>query len=272
MGTALYTPRAERTSAARRIGRVALVLWEEFLKPGLAKKPVRVGLVAGVAVLTFAALLSRPNNPLGAAARKAGAAMAERSYYLVEESFSGDSGSWTQPIFARQPEGSVEVTEGLSLFRPSLTRADYEFNFTGWLHGGTLGWVVRAADPENYYAFKLQRRGKGKDRRSFLIRYAVTNGVPNAQEKSQLQALPMELEESRPYQITVQLSGNQIITLIDQRGVDSCTNSRLPTGGVGFFSEKGEAGRVHSMSLSGNPDTTGRLIYWLRGFYHFLLG
>jgi hypothetical protein len=261
----------QKPPRSQRLRLLADTVWEDYLQPALESKRRRVGLIVTATLMFLVILSGSPQNPVGAGVAVLRQAAALRSYYLLEDEFSKGFSAWSNgEVLVRQADGSVEVREGVSLYAPSLVRKDYEFSFSGWLRQGSLNWLVRASDPGHYYAFKLMRRGKGKDRRSVLARYAVIGGEAASVEKNQVSALPFELEENRVYRITVQVSGDQISTLIDDRGVDSYSDSRLTSGGVGFFADKGETCRIRSMSITGHPDLWGRTIAWVSGFYRFL--
>ena len=66
------------------------------------------------------------------------------------------------------------------------------------------------------------------------------------------------------------MHGDRITTVIEDRGVDSFSDSRLASGGVGFLADKGESGLLHSLTVSGNDDSTGHFLSWLLGFSRFL--
>jgi hypothetical protein len=257
-----------RASRAARLADYGKTVWHELLQPALATRQGRIAVRAAAAILALAIGIHAASSLLQSATSSVFHPLSERAYYLLEDDFRGSFGAWTAPdVLSRREDGLMEA-KGLALYHPSLPRRDYEFAFSGLILDGAMGWVVRAADPQNFYAFKLTWQGKGKDRRSVLTRYPVLGGVPA--EKPQSVALPFELERNKLYQVAVDVAGERITTMINGRGVDSCSNSKLSVGGIGFFAEAGETGAIHSLSMSGNDDSTGRLLQWLKGFYQFL--
>jgi hypothetical protein len=54
---------------------------------------------------------------------------------------------------------------------------------------------------------------------------------------------------------------NQITTLINGWGVDFWQDSRFERGGVGLLADKGESALVRKMSIAGNEDTWGLILY-----------
>ena len=263
---------AQRARAAtnryRRLAKQAAVVWREAVQPALATKAGRMGLAAAGSLIVCLVLIHYSRVYLGETLSSALQPVRERSYFALGDSFAADPKAWTNPgVLVTRPDGLVELGEGLTLYRPSLSRTDYEFAFEGQIRRAALNWAVRASDPKNYFAFKLTRQGKGRDKRSVLIRYAVAQGEPSERHVAEI---PFDLEDNRAYRVTVDVNGGRITTMIDNRGVDSYSDPRPKPGGVGFFTEQGEAGLIGSLSVSGNDDPTGRTIYWFKGFYLFL--
>ncbi len=268
---ALDTAQGTGPSRLAILSRAALVFWHDAVVPFLATRRGKFATAAVFSVLSLFLGLRTPNGPLRGVARAAVLPLAERSYFLSEEDFASGFKAWSSPaLFRLQDNGLVEIREGLTLYQPSLRRVDYEFSFAGAIRRGALGWVVRASDPSNYYACKLAWRGKGKEKRSVLVRNTVVNDAPAAPEK--VVALPFELEENKVYNLMLTVHGDRVSTLIDGRGVDSFTDTRLPTGGIGFLAGPGEQALVHSVAISGNDDPAGRSLAWMLGFGRFLGG
>lgn len=257
-----------RSARGAELGRRVKMAWEDALWPALNTKAGRMGLAvcAGFVALLLGIHAARP--AIGSSLNSLLQPLDNRSYFLLEEGFDKGFNNWTGPgLMAHSPGGLIELQRGLTLYRPSVHRADYEFTFSGLIRRGALGWVVRAADSRNYYAFKLAWQGRGKERRSVLLRYPVANG---AADKPQAVALPFDLIENTLYRVTVDVAGSRITTMINDRGVDSCADANLKLGGVGFFADADEEEMIQSLSISGNDDGTGRLIYWFKGFGAFL--
>ncbi len=267
---ALDQAKRQRSSTSELLERVS---WfgREVLVPALSTRGGRLTLLAiGLlaSLLVGGRLLARP---LRAGLHSLTGPLAERSYFQFEEEFATQLGSWTDPsVLTRQDDGLVRVKEGLTLYRPSLSRSDYQLQFEGRIGQGAMGWLVRAADDRHFYAFKLGWRGRGRDRHSVLLRTAVVDGSLPPLDKFDAVALPSDLKENTMYHLEVSVAGNRITTLLDGRGVDSFSDSRLKSGGVGFFAEKGETALLHSLAVSGNDDSMGRTLAWVRGFLQFL--
>jgi hypothetical protein len=63
--------------------------------------------------------------------------------------------------------------------------------------------------------------------------------------------------------MTVEVKGQTISTYLHGAVIDSWTDDRLRSGGVGFFSSQGERGRVMSMRLVHQADTLGRALAYV---------
>jgi hypothetical protein len=266
----------EQAQRKRRIGLQQVVTaasntWQEVLLPAVGTRAGRLVLILGGLLVVFFVMGRLVAGPMRAAVQSVTQPLTVRSFFLLEEKFGSGFADWSEPAgLSRQNDGLVEIREGLTLYRPSIARSDYAFSFEGMVNQGALGWVARAADSRNYHAFKLTWRGRGRDRRSVLLRYPILQGQAPEADQTAVLALPFDLKENTMYRVDMNIAGDRLTTMIDGRGVDSFSDALLKSGGVGFFAEKGESARIHSLTVSGNDDPTGRAIAWLRGFYHFL--
>jgi hypothetical protein len=270
---ALDNVQKARTSRVALLLRAATTLWHAAARPAILETRRGKATLAGLALVVVLLALSRSLvAPLSSVLHGAIRPISDRSYFVFEEDFAAAGlRNWTDPaLLVRREDGLVELQEGLNLFRPSLDRAEYEAAFAGLVRRGGLGFVVRASGPENYCAIRFTWRGKGREKRSVLARYAVVKGVRSKEDK--IVALPFELEENKIQNIQVAVRGNRITILVNGRGVDSFTEDRLSAGGIGFLADPGDAALVHSLAVSGNDDATGRAFAWVLGFGRYLGG
>jgi hypothetical protein len=117
--------------------------------------------------------------------------------------------------------------------------------------------VVRAADTSNYYAFKLVENG-GHD--PYLLRYPVIGGSRRGGNPVRVE-LPAKLATAGFNRVTVRVRGERITTLVNGWGVDFWRDGAIPAGGVGFLSENGETAVVRKLTVTGNDDTWGLILY-----------
>lgn len=182
-----------------------------------------------------------------------------RAAFQIIDDFKGGVGEWWDDhgLVADQA-GGVRVA-GLSLHRETMDLVSYRMDFEAKIDSRSMGWVVRAADRETYYAFKLLQSGK-KDKTYKLVRYPVVDGAPDMTQKAELD-IPADLMSEDYNRISVRTLDNQLVTFINGRGVDVWRDSKLPRGGVGFWVEKGESGRIRQLAVSGNEDFWGLTLY-----------
>jgi hypothetical protein len=152
------------------------------------------------------------------------------------------------------------VTGQLALYRPSLAMSNYRVEFTGLIEKKSLGWVFRASDPKNYYAMKVTVDQPGPRPHLSVIRYAVIDGRQSdpIQVPSRIVA-----HNETPYRVAMNIQGRSFVTSVEGEVVDSWSDDRLRSGGVGFFSDSGERARLYWMKLWNNDDFLGRLSAYL---------
>ena len=83
-------------------------------------------------------------------------------------------GGWVEG-WAGDPSG-VHAGRQITIYRPSLKLSDYRIEFQGNIETQSIGWVFRAADPDNYYALKLSTVSSGLSSKVALFKYLVING------------------------------------------------------------------------------------------------
>jgi hypothetical protein len=182
--------------------------------------------------------------------------------YLV---VGGKSGSSTgKPAVADQAGPSIMVGAGgwqegwagdlagehlgrqITIYRPSLKLSDYRIEFQGEVETKSLGWVFRAADPQNYYAMKLAAVTPGLTPKIALFKYIIADG-----HQSQVGRVPIDIQAHLDtiYKIRVDVRGTTFATYVQGQLVDTWNDDQLKTGGVGFLNEREERGKVKSAQI-----------------------
>jgi hypothetical protein len=134
----------------------------------------------------------------------------------------------------------------ITIYRPSLKLSDYRLEFQGSIDAKSVGWVFRAADPENYYAMKLMTVSSGLSPKVALYKYLVANG-----KQTQVGRVPIDLavQPDTVFNVRLDVRGPQFTTYIQGQQVDSWTDDQLKIGGAGFLNEREERGKVKSVSI-----------------------
>jgi hypothetical protein len=148
----------------------------------------------------------------------------------------------------------------LALYRPSTNLSDYDLQFLGMIDKKALSWVVRATDFDNYYVLKLVVLKPGPRTTLGLTRYAVIKG--KAQNRVDTPVV-MEAQPDTLYRIRVDVEGDDFSLGIQGQVIDSWKEPRLPHGGVGFFTARGEESRVRWIAVTHQYDMLGRLCAYL---------
>ena len=203
-----------------------------------------------------------PSAPAGAVAWVRTAA-AKRAAVELTDSFKGVMEGWGSASkgWSRNPEGYVHPGQ-LALFRPTLKYTDYRMEFLGQIESKGMSWVVRAKDPQNYYAMKFNVVAPGLRPILSMVHYPVVGGKKGHKVETPLSIM---VHNNVPYHVQVQVKGNKFTTSIEGQEVDSWTDETLLAGGVGFFSDAGERARLYWMKVSKNDDWLGRICAFVAG-------
>lgn len=159
----------------------------------------------------------------------------------VKSDFRSRLSEWTGGGSGWSWNGGAVVPGKLRLWRPTLNSKDYDLQFRASIERKGMGWAFRARDTDNYYATKILLPGAGDGASGTILRYGVMNSWTF--DRTEL-PLPITLQRDRRYNITAMVRGNKFVTLIDGRVVDEWSDARLKSGGVGFFSDEGDASAI----------------------------
>jgi hypothetical protein len=168
---------------------------------------------------------------------------------------SWDGGKNFAKTWVYDKEGFIRPGR-LALYKPSHDMTDYKMEFLTQIERKSVGWVFRAADDQNYYAMKLAVTEPGPRPLVALVRYQVIDGKKESRGETPLQVM---MHNNRPYRVEVDVKGNRFLTSIEGQLVDTWSDDRLKSGGVGFFAEGSEKARVYWMKITKNSDFLGKL-------------
>lgn len=207
------------------------------------------------------ASLDRATEPIAGVMQQLSTPMRERAAFFIVDDFSNGLDKWKGSNSLRvDPAGWATVTRGLSVLSTTSELQDYRLDFETRIQSGAMGWTVRTADDSNYYRFKLNMDGSVESPQFSLVRQAVVDGVREA--FSQPIEVPAHLAKADDFNgVSVRLVGNQITTLVNGFGIDHWRDERLARGGVGLMADAGESALVRSITVSGNDDAWGLLLY-----------
>lgn len=205
--------------------------------------------------------MSKAGEPIAAAMGHLSQPIRERAAFFIVDDFTGGLDHWEGSRALKvDPAGWIKVQEGLALNGKTTRLKDYRLDFDAKIQSRAVGWAVRAPDSMNYYQLKLKMGGSVASPTYSLVRQAMINGVKSA--VSEPIEVPAHLAKAHDFnRVSVRVVGDQITTLINGWGVDFWRDDRLERGGVGLVADAGESSLVRKMTVSGNDDTWGMILY-----------
>lgn len=159
----------------------------------------------------------------------------------VKSDFRSRLSEWTGGAGGWSWNGNAVTPGKLRLWKPTLSSKDYDLQFRASIERKGMGWAFRARDTDNYYATKILLSRPGEISGASIVRYGVMNSWTF--DRMEL-PLPVALQRDRRYNITAMVRGNRFTTLIDGHVVDEWSDSKLRSGGVGFFSDEGDSSAI----------------------------
>jgi hypothetical protein len=187
-------------------------------------------------------------------------AIRDRASVELSEGFGDDLSRWAgssgpPESWAHDSTGFVRPGK-LALYIKSLPLSDYRMEFCGLIERKSLSFAYRAVDFANYYAASLTVLKPGAMPEVVLERYAVIHGKAGPRKQVRL---PFPVRADTLYYVQVEARGNRFVTRINDQFVDAFTDSRLPSGGVGFFSGSGESARIGWLKMADKDDPFGKI-------------
>ncbi|MBI1355917.1 MAG: hypothetical protein GC160_16375 [Acidobacteria bacterium] len=200
-------------------------------------------------------------RPVSTAVAQLSKPIRDRAAFFIVDDFTDGVDHWlTDTKLDVDPAGWLTVEEGLALRGDTTNLENYRFDFDAKIQTRAVGWLVRAPDKMNYYAFKLHQSGSEKAPIYSLSRYSMIDGIKSISAASI--DVPAHLARADDFnRISVRVVGDHVTTLLNGWGVDFWQDQKLPRGGVGLLADAGEEALVRKMTVSGNDDTWGLLLY-----------
>ena len=134
----------------------------------------------------------------------------------------------------------------ISLYRPSVHNDDYRMEFEGQVDSKGVGWVYRAVDQKNYFAYKVELVRTGTDPGAALTHFTVVDGVESQKHYSPL-AKPIRPGAS--FRVRLDIRGDEFSAYVNDDLIEVWQDDRLPKGGFGIMTEQGEAGQIRKLQV-----------------------
>ena len=229
--------------------------------------PVMVRYAALVVPLTVPALFYGPKISL--ASRSAGAdsgawaaAIKARASVNLQDDFQAGFAAWNgkpgwEKTWSIDRSGSAQPGR-LSLYTPTLPLTDYRFEFQGQILAKGLSVALRAKDTNNYQAVKIGILKPGPLSSVTFTRYPVIDGREGPRTES---AIPLTVQNDTLYKLVAVMQEDHFTVTVNGVFASAWTDVRFPSGGIGFFTDKGESARVRSIHVIDKDDFLGQLCY-----------
>lgn len=204
---------------------------------------------------------ARVKAPIASAIAQLSKPIEERAAFFIVDDFTSGVDHWLSATKLNvDPAGWLTVGEGLALHGDTTQLENYRFDFDAKIQSNAVGWLVRAPDKMNYYAFKLHQRGTEKAPIFSLSRFSMLDGAKTVSAAAI--EVPAHLARSDDFnRISVRVVDDHVTTLLNGWGVDYWKDDAISRGGVGLLADAGEQALVRKMTVSGNDDTWGLLLY-----------
>jgi hypothetical protein len=229
--------------------------------------------LAAITILLFASTVDVPWNewvkrlannvkqPIAAAMDQMSKPIQERAAFQITDEFTNGVENWTSTRRLNvDPAGWLKMQQGLALNSATAGLTDYRLDFDAKIQNKAVGWVVRAPNTSNFYEFKLVQSGTTENPEYSLARYSMLDGARTLIADG-IQAPSHLMRPDDFNRISVRVIGESVTTLINGWGVDHWRDSAIPRGGVGLIADAGESALVRKMTVSGNDDTWGLILY-----------
>jgi hypothetical protein len=152
--------------------------------------------------------------------------------------------------------GGLAIPGKLSVLTASKQLTDYNVDAVAQVVNRGFGVVFRASGARTYQVAKLIVDGKGPMPPLFIQRYSVIGGKESARVRVRC---PGTFQKDTLYHIHLDVHGDSYTLFIEGQLIDSWSDSRTKSGGVGFFCASGEKARLAWIRVTHNNDAAGRL-------------
>jgi hypothetical protein len=160
--------------------------------------------------------------------------------------------------------GGLVIPGKLATLTPSLSLTDYDVDSVAQVVSKGMGLVFRASGTRSYQVAKLIVDGKGPMPPLIVERYAVIGGKESARVRIHC---PGTFQKDTLYHLHLEVRGDTFTLFIEGRLIDSWSDSRTKSGGVGFFCANGERARVAWVRVTHNMDAAGRMCSFVASLF-----
>ena len=228
-----------KVETAAQSGEVELRLSSAERRSGGSRFPIRVGAVVllllggGGAAYKFGLIESA--KP----AASAGQSPEANRVFVPMSGVGGWSPNWG---------GDAAKTAGrsISMFRPSLQQVNYRIEFEGQIEQKGFGWIFRAKDPLNYYAYKIEVVKPGLEPLVALSRVTVADG---RESQKHYTLFDKPVRSDTIFRVRMDARQDEFKTWVNDQLIGTWRDKRHASGGIGLFSDKGESAQIRKVQI-----------------------
>jgi hypothetical protein len=165
----------------------------------------------------------------------------------LEEHFDAGLGNWTGATDDWKVDVAGVRPGSLALYSPSLELSNYQLEFLTRTDARGITWVFRAGNQHDYYKATLAAvKGGGFEFRRCVVINDLAEGA------TVRQVPPAASGSSGKTAVTVRMrvNGNEFTVSIDGQVVETWTDARLTTGGIGFVGAPDERARLYWVKVT----------------------
>lgn len=192
------------------------------------------------------------------------AKVAERAAVDIVEDFrSGLSrwdgkGNWAR-TWSYDRSGTVRPGN-MAIFEPTTGLRNYSFEMKAAVDKRVIQWLVRATDLSNYHINRLIVTPDAAQTKLELQRWTV---YKDRAGRVKIVPLPHGPANQSLFSVRVDVQGESVTTYLGDQVIDTFSDSRLASGGIGLAGAPGDQARVYAVRVSHQTDFLGKLCSFL---------
>jgi hypothetical protein len=163
----------------------------------------------------------------------------------VEVATDTRSGGWVRESTSGADSGANQARQ-LVLYQPSLSATNGQLEFTWKVDDPGVGWIFRAKDVANYYAVRIKVISHAPSLKLSVEHFTVHLG----NEGSHSEKVLLFPRNDPALRVRMDVAGPSFTLYLQGNAVDYWTDTRLASGGFGFYEEWHQAAEVRSVRMS----------------------
>jgi hypothetical protein len=165
----------------------------------------------------------------------------------LEEHFNAGLHNWLGGTDDWKLDAAGVRTGSLALFSPSLEMANYQLEFLARIENRSVTWLFRMANLDDYFQATLAVAPKGGYE---FRRGAVLGGIAEPATVRPVTVVPSAPAARTAFTVRTRAAGSEFSVSLDGQVIDTWTDSRLATGGIGFMGAPDDRARLYWVKVS----------------------